>query len=120
MNNEDLKSQISTYKKMSAIQEEVRKGNAYFFRESLSTVRTLFRFRVDLFEAKMNFKNKQEYKEENYLCDSCMSAIDRNTHVLFCPSYRELREGKQWNKDTHLTEYLQQVIEIRMKLRLDQ
>ena len=119
MNTEDLKGQIQSYKKMSSIQEEVVKGNEYFFRESLSSVRTLFRFRVDLFPAKMNFKNKQEYKEEKFLCNSCMSEIDINTHVLHCPSYRELRADKDLNNDTHLTEYLQKVIEIRTRLRLD-
>ena len=101
---------MSTYKKMSAIQDEVQKGNEHFFRENLYSARAIFRFRVDLFPAKMNFKNKPEYKEEKYLCDSCMSEIDHNTHVLYCPSYRLLREDKDLNNDIHLAEYLQKVM----------
>ena len=104
---------------MSAIQDEVKKGNDYFFRDSLDSVRTLFRFRVDLFPAKLNFKNKTEYKKESFLCDSCMSETDTNTHVLHCPSYRVLREDKNLHNDAHLCEYLQKVIEIRTKLRLE-
>ena len=119
MNNDELKTQISTYKKMSAIREEVQKGNEYFFREKLSSARTIFRFRADLFPAKMNFKNKPDYKEEKFLCDSCMSETDHNTHVLHCPSYKTLREDKNLNNDNDLAEYLQKVIEIRTKLRLD-
>ena len=104
---------------MSALRDEISKGNKYFFQESLHNVRTVFRFRVDLYEAKLNFKNKPEYKRENFLCDSCESASDENTHVLFCPSYAILREGKNLNDDSHLAEYLQQVLEIRTNLRLN-
>ena len=118
-NNEELKSQISSYKKMSAIQNEVEKGNDYFFSEALQTARTVFRFRVELFEAKYNFKNKPDYKNEHYMCDSCMSQIDVNTHVLHCPAYATLRQDRDLNNDVHLAQYLQQVLEIRMKLRLD-
>ena len=72
-----------------------------------------------MFEAKSNFKHKPEYKKEQFLCDSCESEIDENSHVLFCPSYSTLRQEKNLNNDTHLAEYLQQVLEIRMKLRLN-
>ena len=72
-----------------------------------------------MFEAKINFKQKSEYKKEKYLCDSCESEIDENTHVLFCPSYSDLREEKNLHNDAHLAEYLQKVLEIRTKLRLN-
>ena len=104
---------------MEAIKDEIHKGNSYFFKETLSNVRILFRFRVDLYEAKMNFKHKPEYKAEKYLCDSCESEVDVNTHVLFCPSYATLRENKSLNNDSDLAEYLKSVLEIRMKLRLN-
>ena len=55
----------------------------------------------------------------NMMCDSCMSKIDQNTHVLFCPSYSVLREGKSLNNDTDLAEYLQIVIEIRSNLDIN-
>ena len=118
-NNESLAEDMKGYKKMKALRDEVVKGNKYFFKESLKNVRTLFRFRTELFEAKENFKNKLEYKKEKYLCDSCEKETDENTHVLFCESYRELREGKSLNNDEHLCKYLQKVLEIRTKLRLD-
>ena len=104
---------------MSAMKDEIVKGNQYFFRENLQSVRTIFRFRADLFEAKMNFKHKPEYIKEKFLCDSCMSEIDENTHVLYCPAYSNLRENKNLNNDSHLAQYLQKVLEIRTKLRLE-
>ena len=117
-NEESLQNDLKSYKKMQALRDEVVKGNKYFFEESLNKVRILFRFRVDLFEAKLNFKNKPEYKAEKYLCDSCETEIDENTHVLHCHSYKSLREGKNLNSDSDLSEYLRQVLSIRSELRL--
>ena len=118
-NHESLKSSISEYKKMKALRDEVVKGNGYFYTESLKNVRTLFRFRTDMFQAKENFKNIREYKEEEYLCDLCESKRDDNMHVLFCESYKQLREGKSMNNDKDLCEYLQKVLEIRAELRIN-
>ena len=106
-------------KKMSALRDEITKGNNYFYSESLFNARTIFRFRVDLFEAKSNFKHKPDYKKEKYLCDSCESEIDVNTHVLFCPSYSMLREERNLHDDGDLANYLQKVLEIRTNLRLN-
>ena len=74
---------------------------------------------MEIIEAKINFKNKADYKAENYMCDSCEREIDENTHVLHCQSYMSLREGKNLNSDTDLGEYLRQVLSIRSELRLN-
>ena len=78
----------------------------------------MFRFRVELYESKMNFKNKPEYKAENYMCDSCETEIDHSSHVLFCHAYSELRQGKNLNNNSDICEYLQKVLKIRTNLRL--
>ena len=116
-NDEDLKQDILKYTKMKALRDEVEKGNGYFFKESLENIRTIFRFRIELFEAKENFKAK--YKDDDMLCNSCKSKIDENIHVLFCDSYKSLRNGLQLNNDSHLAWYLQKVLEIRTNLNLD-
>ena len=102
---------------MSAMRDEVRKGNSYFFNETLKNVRTIFRFRADLFESKLNYKNM--YRDGNYLCDSCESESDDSTHVLFCPAYATLRQNKSLNCDLDLANYLQSVLEIRTNLRIN-
>ena len=79
----------------------------------------MFRFRVELYESKLNYKNKPEYKSEEFLCDSCESEIDHHSHVLFCPAYSGLREDRNLNSDTDLAHYLQRVLEIRTELRLN-
>ena len=103
---------------MRALRDEVSKGNGYFFEESLYNARMLLRFRPEKFEAKKNVSHEPEFKKERYLCDSCETEVDENTHVLFCHSYKSLRENISLNNDTHLAKYLYKVLQIRSKLRL--
>ena len=117
-NEESVREDIKSYKKMKALQDEIIKGNEYFFRETLYNARILFRFRAEIFEAKKNFSHKPEYKREKFLCDSCESEIDENTHVLFCHAYKSLRDNISINNDTQLAHYLYKVLQIRSKLRL--
>ena len=84
-NEQSIFSQIQNYK-MSALRDEIVKGNGYFYNENLKNARILFRYRVELYEVKMNFKNKSEYKmDDRYLCNSCES--ETNSHILFRPTY---------------------------------
>ena len=52
------------------------------------------------------------------MCDSCEIIIDKNTHVLYCSPYQELRRDSYLNSDSDLANYLQQVLLLRTKLRL--
>ena len=114
-----LKLDIQGYKKLGTLRDEVVKGNQYMFKETLQNSRSIYRLRVDMFEAKKNYKNKKEYKDEKYLCDSCETASDDNTHALYyCPAYSDLRAGKDLQNDADLALYLQKVVHIRAKLRL--
>ena len=118
-NGEELKENISKYTKMKALRDEIVKGNEYFFKLSLHDVRNIFKFRMEMYHSKMNFKQNAEFNKENYLCDSCETQTDENIHVLFCSSYQKLREGLDINNDSHVAWYLQQVLEIRTELRLN-
>ena len=68
-----------------------------------------------MYEAKLNFKQKYL---NNYLCDSCQTHQDENSHVLHCESYKDLRSGKDLGSDHDLGQYLQQVLLIRSRLKL--
>ena len=106
---------MSEYLKM---RDEVVKGNKYFFKEPIHRARILFRFRADLYSSKCNCKNNPSYKKEKYMCDSCETSQDVSSHVLYCPSYSDLRVGKDLQSDEDLAIYLQKVLLIRSKLRL--
>ena len=83
----------------------------------MENARILFRYRVELYEAKLNFKNK--YQTEGYNCDSCESESESNSHIFNCPAYAKLRENLSLQSDSDLCEYLKKVLEIRTTLRLN-
>ena len=51
-------------------------------------------------------------------CSSCQTRIETQDHVLFCPSYAQLREGRSLESDKDLTDYLMKVLIIREKLNI--
>ena len=51
-------------------------------------------------------------------CDSCQTSIDSMGHVLWCPSYGDLRIGKNMHDDHDMARYLHDVMIIRSKLDL--
>ena len=61
---------------------------------------------------KFNYKNDKKNREELWRCDSCKSTIDTQSHILWCPSYKELRAGKDINNDKDLVDYILKVITV--------
>ena len=50
----------------------------------------------------------------------CLSdIIETQDHILWCPAYHELREGKSLESDKDLIEYFGKVMKIREKLNLN-
>ena len=65
----------------------------------------------------MNFMNDPKYSREIWRCDSCKTgAIESQSHVLHCPDYRKLREGKDLNNDKDIADYFRGVLLVREKL----
>ena len=50
-------------------------------------------------------------------CTGC-GYVDSQAHILWCPAYQELREGKSLSSDIDLVEYYRKVLAIRDKLDL--
>ena len=67
----------------------------------------------------MNFHSDEHYRKELWKCDSCQSAIDTQSHVLWCRAYVKLRENKDLNNDQDIDQYLQEVLEIRSNLNIN-
>ena len=87
-NDAELKQQIQTYKKMAALRDELKKDNTYFYRDHITNVRTLFRFRVDLFEAKANFKNK--YRNEPNVITATPIFQNKTRGLQLCPVFNRV------------------------------
>ena len=95
---------------------ETQRPKEYISRLNLSKSRVKFLLRSKMLDAKFNYSAK--YENELWQCDSCCSAIETQSHLVFCPAYARLREGKNLNNDEHLIEYIQKVMDIRTKLNL--
>ena len=78
----------------------------------LRDARTLFRMRSGMINAKMNMKSNTSYSMDLWRCDDCRS-MDSQSHIIWCPAYAELREGKNLDCDLDLVAYYQQVMKLR-------
>ena len=109
----ELKKEISDKSKLvdgpMAMEDFQRKP--YLSNLTMQNARMQFKIR-----SKLNFSAK--YEREMWLCDSCCSAIESQSHILFCPAYAELRSGKDLKEDKDLIEYVRKVMEVRIKLKL--
>ena len=78
----------------------------------LREARTFFRIRSSMIPAKMNMKGNQKFAEQLWKCDDCLS-MDSQSHILWCPAYAPLREGKNLSSDLDLVQYYQAVTKLR-------
>ena len=90
----------------------------YFTKLTVEDARLKFRLRTMMVEAKFNFKNKKEYSNDLWVCDSCSTNIETQSHLLWCPAYQNLRENKSLDNDQDLINYIKKVLEIRDELKL--
>ena len=82
----------------------------------ISQSRTNFQMRSKMLDIKFNYSAK--YEKDLWLCDTCCSAIETQSHMVFCPAYASFREGKDLKSDDDLIAYVQNVMKVRTKLNL--
>ena len=97
--------------------EQFRK-KSYLNNLSLCKARVKFSHRAKMYNVSFNFKNQGNNANNLWQCSSCQSSIETQDHVLYCPAYSQLREGKKLESDNDLTSYLMKVLVIREKLNL--
>ena len=120
-NSKELKLLMSKSAKLCESQLPIEDfGRKEYLNElHLESARTKFKFRTRMTQfVKMNYSSSVEYSEDLWRCHSCRTKIDTQTHVLWCPVYAPLREGKDLESDEDLCEYLQAVFRIRQKLEI--
>ena len=86
---------------------------------TVTNARHVFKKRTSMTQyVKMNYMNETRYMKDLWKCDSCQTSIDSMSHVLWCPSYSELRTGKDMKNDQDMATYLHNVMLIRRKLEI--
>ena len=120
----ELLEKMRGYKKLSEgpvfNNEEIETFNRkpYIDELPLANARTKFSYRAKMYNVAFNYKHQGNNQDRLWKCSSCTSSIETQDHVLFCPAYSQLREGKSLESDKDLTNYLMKVLIIREKLNI--
>ena len=94
------------------------KTKEYLREMDMNKARINFKIRTEMLNFKFNYKSDPKNSACLWNCDSCQSAIETQDHILWCPSYSELREGKNLKSDKDIIEYFDKVLKIRDKLKI--
>ena len=113
-NEKQLKDKMKDMTKLKHLIEEPFECKEYLKILNLEQIRTKFKIRTKMIKTKLNMKNI----DKNWMCDSCETAIDSQSHVIWCPAYSQLREGKNLDSDKDLIDYFNKVLAIRAELHL--
>ena len=117
LNQRELRQEIQGSKKGKEFSHEEFEIKEYLKTLNLQDARTIFKKRSKMMQfVKMNFPNDINYRKELWMCSSCQSAIDTQSHVIWCSAYSKLRENRTLTSDKDLAKYLQEVLKIRSDL----
>ena len=115
-NCEELKYEISEkYKKLkhSELAKESFGRKSYISDLNLQQARIKFKYRSSMTQhVKMNQKSNKAYENALWKCEDC-GLQDTNSHLLWCPGYLNLREGKDLEDDRQLCDYLHKIFLLR-------
>ena len=78
----------------------------------LRNSRTKFRLRSHMLNVKMNRKADPKNSEKLWKCDYCLS-LDTQSHIVWCPAFASLREGKNLHDENDLIDYVNSVMKAR-------
>ena len=111
---ENVKQVFKHYSKLKNkdLENEELSIKSYVKNMKLRDARTYFRIRGNMIMTKINMKNDKKFADELWRGDDCQS-MDSHAHIIWCPVFAPLSEGKDLKKDSDLVNYYQQVIKIR-------
>ena len=116
----DLREEIKKLDKLSEskMSEEIFKTKDYLKSMTLDNARVKFKLRTKMLDVNFNYKHQPHNEKTLWQCDSCQTSIDTQSHIMWCPAYKDLRTGKDINNDDDLIEYVKKVMDIREKLNI--
>ena len=120
-NRRQLLDAMKDYKKINV--EEIKKEESGL-KEYMRTLtphqaRTKFALRTQqLRTVRMNQMSNPQFARLSWRCPHCFHdgrglSADSQSHIVWCPSYQHLREGKNLQSDKDLVTYFQSVLMLR-------
>ena len=79
---------------------------------SMHDARMMFQIRSSMANTRMNQRSDKNNTKNLWKCREC-SNIDSQSHILWCPFFSQLREGKSLDSDEDLVGYFHEVFKIR-------
>ena len=115
-----LKSELLKMKKLKSgeMKDERFTFKTYLKEMTVTDARIKFKLRSQMFDAKYNYSHNPQFTKELWRCDSCQRSIETQSHIIWCPAYSKLREGKDLNSDKDMINYMKSVMKFRDKLNL--
>ena len=117
-NEREIKAKMKESSKMKDKTEEEFGRKSYMDNKTIVESRMMFKIRSKMTDCKMNYPSDPRNKRDLWMCDSCQSEIDTQSHVLHCPAYAKLRQDRDLNNDSDICKYFVEVMRIRSKLGL--
>ena len=109
-----LKENIMGYSKLKdgPMANEKFGEQPYIKDMSMNQARVNFRIRSKQIKVKMNQRSDPQNERTLWKCSECGN-IDSQSHILWCPFYSTIREGKSLDNDKDLVDYFIEVLKIR-------
>ena len=109
-----LKVTIMDYSKLKngPMKSETFEEKLYLTEMSMTDARTNFRIRSNMTNVKWNKRSDKQNQKSLWKCEECGN-IDTQSHIVWCPSFASLREGKSLDNDADLVRYFQEVLKIK-------
>ena len=113
----ELMSQIMASSKLrdGPMTKENFEEKEYLSKMTMSDARMLFRIRSKTNDAQMNQQSNQLNAKNLWKCRECGN-IDTQSHILWCPYFSSLRDGKSLDNDQDLVNYFRDVFKTREDL----
>ena len=108
-----IRNEMEGKKKTKDLVTEDCKTQKYFKEKSLVTSREIFRIRTNMNEIRGNFKHDFRYKKSGVMCVACGGEEEVNSHVMVCPEYEDLRQGRDLANNNDLVYYFRKVMSRR-------
>ena len=110
-NERDLKEKIMDLSKLETLKNEEYGEKLYLKEMDMSDARLHFRIRTRTTKCMMNQPSDPGNRAALWLCKGCGN-IDSQKHLMFCPIFQELREGKSMESDIDVVNYIKEVLEL--------
>ena len=118
---EVLNSEISKYSKLrdGPMKGESFEEQSYLKEMSMADAQINFRIRSRMIDTMMNQQSDKTNTNGLWKCNECGN-VDSQSHIVWCPFFADLREGKSLQNDVDLVHYFREVLKIREERRSEE